>query len=112
MASTNIKHFTDSNFEQEAIKSALPVIVDFWAEWCGPCKMLSPILDQIADELVGKIVIGKLNVDINPQVASKYQINSIPTLLFIKNGSVADQHIGLLAKEPLKQKIERFVSGT
>ncbi len=110
MAKDQIIEFTDSNFSSEALGSDTPVIVDFWAPWCGPCKMLGPILEDLAQEYVGKIKIGKLNVDDNPQTASKYGIISIPTMLFIKNGAVADQHVGLLAKDPLKTKIDNFLA--
>ncbi len=102
-----LKEFTDNNFNDEVIGSSLPVIVDFWAEWCGPCKMLTPIIADIAKEYDGKVVIGKVNVDDNPQVAAKYGINSIPSLLFFKNGQVIEQHTGLLPKAPLKSKIDK-----
>lgn len=102
-----LKEFTDQNFSDEVLSSELPVVVDFWAEWCGPCKMLTPILEEIAPEYEGKVVIGKLNIDSNPQIASKYNINSIPTMLFFKDGQVVEQHTGLLASGPLKVKIDR-----
>jgi len=102
-----LKEFTDSNFNEEVIGSSLPVVVDFWAEWCGPCKMLTPIITDIAKEYDGKVVIGKVNVDDNPQIAAKYGINSIPSLLFFKSGQVVEQHTGLLPKAPLKSKIDK-----
>jgi len=105
--SEHLKEFTDGNFADEVIASKLPVVVDFWAEWCGPCKMLTPIINDIAAEYDGKVVIGKVNIDDNPQVAAKYNINSIPSLLFFKNGAVVEQHTGLLPKAPLKAKIDR-----
>ena len=105
--SENLKVFTDSNFADEVLGSTMPVVVDFWAEWCGPCKMLTPIMDDLAKEYDGKVVIGKLNVDDNPQTAAKYSINSIPALLFFKNGTIVEQHTGLLPKAPLKTKIDR-----
>ncbi|KMQ50213.1 Thioredoxin [Chitinispirillum alkaliphilum] len=105
--SESMKVFTDQNFSEEVLSSELPVVVDFWAEWCGPCKMLTPILNDIAPEYEGKVVIGKLDVDSNPQTASKYGINSIPTMLFFKDGQIVEQHTGLLAKGPLKVKIDR-----
>lgn len=108
--SESLKAFTDQNFSDEVLASELPVVVDFWAEWCGPCKMLTPILEDIAPEYEGKVVVGKLNVDSNPQIASKYSINSIPTMLFFKDGEVVEQHTGLLAKGPLKVKIDRTFS--
>jgi thioredoxin 1 len=99
--------FTDANFAAEALQSPLPVVVDFWATWCGPCKMLTPIIEDIANELAGSVKIGKLNVDENPSTAARYSINSIPSLLFVKGGQVVEQHTGLLAKKPLLDKIKR-----
>ena len=98
--------FTDSNFEALALKSDKPVIVDFWAEWCGPCKMIGPAVEEIAKEYDGKAVVGKLNVDENPQVASKYGIRSIPTILYIKNGEVVDKQVGAVAKNLIVQKLQ------
>ncbi|MFP4162469.1 MAG: thioredoxin [Chitinispirillaceae bacterium] len=103
----SLKEFTDQNFADEVISSSQPVVVDFWAEWCGPCKMLTPIVDELASEYEGEVVVGKLDIDANPQTAAKYNINSIPSLLFFNNGNVVDQHTGLLAKGPLKAKIDR-----
>jgi thioredoxin 1 len=109
MASEHVVEFTDGNFQNDAMASNVPVVVDFWAPWCGPCKMLTPIINDLAPEYAGKVVFGKVNVDENPQVASKYGIVSIPTMLFIKGGKVVDQHVGLLAKPALKKKIDAFV---
>jgi thioredoxin 1 len=111
MASDRLVEFTEQNFSDAALGSDKPVVVDFWAPWCGPCKMLTPILEELADEFEDSVVFGKVNVDDNAQIASQYNIISIPTLLFIKNGSVADQHVGLLAREPLKTKIQGFIAG-
>ena len=99
--------FTDSNFSDEVLSSDLPVIVDFWAEWCGPCKMLTPIFETLAADYVGKIRMGKVNVDNNPQIAAKYGIVSIPSLLFFQGGKVVEQHTGLLAAPALKSKIAK-----
>lgn len=98
--------FTDSNFEEEAINSDKPVIVDFWAEWCGPCKMVGPVVEQIAQEFEGKAVVGKLNVDTNPETAGKYGIRSIPTILFMKNGEIVDKQVGAVPKDVLVKKLE------
>ena len=102
----SIKTFTDETFEQEVLKSTLPVVVDFWAEWCGPCKMLTPIVTELATELDSKVIIGKMDVDKCPKTAAAYHINSIPSLLFIKNGKVENQNNGLLPKKPLLAKIQ------
>ncbi len=95
---------TDSNFE-EVIKSDKPVLVDFWAEWCGPCKMIGPVVEELASELDGKAVIGKVDVDSNPEVSAKFGIRSIPTLLVFKGGEIVDKQIGAVPKSVLEQKI-------
>ena len=97
------KVFTDQNFEEEVLNSQKPVLVDFWAPWCGPCQMMGPIIEELAEELEGKVVVGKLNVDENPQMAQKYGIMSIPTLLVFKNGQVVEQFVGVQPKEVLKR---------
>ena len=103
--SGNVFEVTDATFEGEVLTSDKPVVVDFWAEWCGPCKMIAPILEQLADENAEQFMVGKLNVDDNRQTAMKYGIRSIPTLLVFKEGEVAEQIVGALPKEVLKQKI-------
>jgi thioredoxin 1 len=107
MAGADTKDVTDETFSAEVLSNKLPVIVDFWAEWCGPCKMLTPIINELATELKGKVAVYKLDIDSNPQTAARYAINSIPSLLFFKNGTIVDQHTGLLAKAPLKSKISK-----
>lgn len=101
--------FTDSNFEQEAMQSNIPVVVDFYADWCGPCKMMSPIIDELATEYDGKVKIGKVNTDENRAVASKFNIMSIPTIIFIKDGQVVDTSVGALPKAVLEQKIKSML---
>lgn len=100
----------DSNFQSEVLDSDVPVLVDFWAEWCGPCKMIGPILDQLSTEVEGKAKVGKVNVDESRDLAVKYNVRSIPLLLFFKNGEVKDQIVGASAsKEQLKAKLEALL---
>lgn len=96
---------TDDNFE-EIIKSEQPVLVDFWAEWCGPCKMIGPVVEELAGDYDGKAVIGKVDVDANPGVAQKFGIRSIPTLLFFKGGEIVDKQVGAVPKNVLSQKLD------
>jgi thioredoxin 1 len=96
--SQQIVHVSDSSFEQDVLKSDLPVLLDFWAEWCGPCKMIAPILDQIAAEYAGKVVVAKMNVDENPKTPMKFNVRGIPTLILFKNGLLEGQKIGAVRK--------------
>jgi thioredoxin 1 len=96
---------TDAGFE-ELINNGKPVVVDFWAEWCGPCRMVGPIVENLAEQFEGQVVIGKLNVDENPDVCEKYGIRNIPTILFFKNGEVVDKQVGAVQKDVLLAKVE------
>jgi thioredoxin 1 len=110
MASAKIIALTQENFAKEVLESTSPVLVDFWAEWCGPCKMISPILDELADEYDGKVKIGKVNIDEQQGVAAEYGIRAIPTLLLFHKGQVADQIVGLRSKRDLKASFDRVAA--
>jgi thioredoxin 1 len=101
--------FTDDNFDEEVISSELPVLVDFWADWCGPCKMIAPSVEELASEFEGKAKIGKLDVDGNQNTASKYGIRSIPSLLLFKGGEVVDQIVGAVPKNQIQSKLEAVI---
>ncbi|MCD6353589.1 MAG: thioredoxin [Proteobacteria bacterium] len=101
--------FTDNNFNEEVIESKTPVLVDLWAEWCGPCLMIGPVVEEIADEYEGKIKVGKLNVDDNQKTAAKYGIRSIPTLLFFKGGELVDQIVGAQSKTKIVEVVEKIL---
>jgi thioredoxin 1 len=106
----SVHHFSDDTFAKEVLGSDLPVLVDFWAEWCGPCKMIGPVVEELAKEYQGKMKIGKLDVDSNSKTATAYGVMSIPTLIFFKGGKVMDQTVGALNKAQLKKKIEENLS--
>ena len=104
--SESILHVTDSSFEDEVLKSELPVIIDFWAEWCGPCKMIAPILDQIADQYKGKLTVAKINIDDNQDTPATYGVRGIPTLILFKNGEAAATKVGAVSKSQLEAFID------
>lgn len=103
-------HFTDINFEEEVMKSKIPVLVDFFAEWCGPCKILAPIIEKLAQEFEGKVKIGKLDTDESPETSFKYEIQSIPTLIFFKNGQMVDRVSGFKSEEDLRKKLQALLN--
>ncbi len=105
----NIVHLTDGNFKQEVLESELPVLIDFWATWCAPCRIIAPIVEELAKEFDGKLKVCKLDVDSNQNTAVEYGIRSIPTLLFFKNGTVAGQIIGAVPKNKIVEQIEKIV---
>jgi len=99
---------TDAGFE-DLLKSDKPIVIDFWAEWCGPCRMVGPIVEELADEYADKVIIGKVDVDNNDEITSKYGIRNIPTILFIKNGEVVDKQVGAAQKSVLAEKVENLL---
>ncbi len=103
-------HVTDAAFEKTVLRSELPVIVDFWAPWCGPCKMIAPVLDKIAREYAGKLIVAKVNTDENPEWATRYGVQGIPTLLFIANGKVLHRQVGAAPERIIRNIVEQFLN--
>lgn len=101
---------TDDTFEKDVVQSAEPVLVDFWAPWCGPCRMLAPVIEELAKEYTGKVRVGKINTDEHPNAASRYKISAIPTLLFFKGGKVVEQLVGVHSKAEIKKQLDALVS--
>ncbi len=111
MAAQNIVALNQANFPAEVLKSTAPVLVDFWAEWCGPCKMIAPLLDELAGEYDGKVRIGKVNIDEDQSLAAEYGIRAIPTLLVFKDGQVLEQIVGMRSKRDLKSSLDKALNG-
>jgi thioredoxin 1 len=109
MASKNLLEFTDHNFDTEVLKSSIPVLVDFWAEWCGPCRAIAPAITELADQYTGRVKVGKMNVDANMTVPGRYQIMSIPTLLIFKNGQVVDSIVGSGPKSGIEEILKKHL---
>lgn len=109
MAGANVKTFTNANWKTEVLEAGQPVLVDFWAAWCGPCRMIAPVIDQLADEYAGKVVVGKLNVDENRETAIEYGVMSIPTLLLFKDGKPVERIVGYQTKEQLGRILAKHI---
>ena len=109
MASTAIMEVTDANFDQEVLKSEQPVLIDFWAVWCGPCRALAPVVDEVAESYSGKVKVAKMNVDENPGTPGRYGIRGIPTLLIFKGGQVKEQIVGYVPKETIQKAIDKHL---
>ena len=109
MANTNVLELTDASFEAEVLKSDVPVLVDFWAPWCGPCRSIAPVIEELANEYQGKLKVGKINVDDNKEAAIKYNVRGIPNLILFKDGESQDQIVGAVAKQDLVSAINKLV---
>ena len=109
MANEHVQTFTDGNFESSVLKAGTPVLVDFWAEWCGPCRAMEPAITAVATDYQGKAAVGKLNVDDNPSITMRYMVRGIPTVILFKGGQIVDQAVGLVDKSALKQMLDRHI---
>ena len=110
MAAENVQTYTDTNFDADVLKAGQPVLVDFWAEWCGPCRAMEPSIHALAGDFAGRVSIGKLNVDDNPDVTMRYMVRGIPTVMLFKGGEIVDQVVGLVDKTALKQMVDKHLA--